>query len=158
MGFTNARTDIRVPVDGGVINPNLSFKADTYTTFEDGLKIGRFAKLDAGSLDNLDNSATPVIAGVVMRDTNNAIQSGETYTTQGDGAFFEVDAISWGLVTVEVVDGDTPAKFGAVYACNDSATPADYGKATTTSTNNVEVSGYFNREIKTNVWEVFVQL
>jgi len=158
MAFSGTRTNEIVAVDAGVLNPNISFKADTYTTFEDGLIVGRFAKLDTGSLDNLDNSATPVIGGVVLRNTNNDIVEGNTFTNTGDGAMIEVDAITWGLVTVDVVDGDTPAKFGTVYAVNAAASGADFGKATTTSTDNVEVAGYFNREIKTNVWEVFIQL
>lgn len=145
-------------VEAGILNPNISYKADTYTTFEDGLVVGRFAKFDTGSLDNLDGSATPVIGGIVLRNTNNDILQGNTFTTTGDGAVNEVDGITWGLVTVDVVDGDTPAKFGTVYAVNAAGSGADFGKATTTSTDNVEVAGYFNREIKTNVWEVFIQL
>lgn len=158
MAFSQSRTNEISRVDAGVLNPNISYKADTYTTFEDGLVIGRFAKLDAGSLDNLDGSVTPVIGGVVLRNTNNDIIQGNTFTTTGDGAVNEVDGITWGLVTVDVVDGDTPVKFGKVYAVNAAGSGADFGKATTTSTDNVEVKGYFNREIKTNVWEVFVQL
>jgi len=42
------------------------------TTFQDGLKAGRFAKLDTGSIDNFDGSATPVPAGVVLRKVTGA--------------------------------------------------------------------------------------
>lgn len=158
MAFAGTRTNEINAVDAGVFNPNAPTKIDTYTTFEDGLIIGRFAKLDTGSLDNLDGSSTPVIGGVVLRNTNNDIIQGSTFTTTGDGAVISVDGITYGLVTVDVVDGDTPAKFGAVYAVNASGSGANFGKATTTSTNNVLVKGYFNREVKTNVWEVFIQL
>lgn len=146
------------PVDAGVINPNAPYVRDTYSTFEDGLIGGRFAKLDTSSLDNLDGSATPVIAGVVEYRETKAVEDGNTYTNTGEGATHQVNVITWGKVTVDLVDGDTPAKFGTVYAVNASGSGADFGKATTTSTDNVEVAGYFNREIKTNVWEVFIQL
>lgn len=145
-------------VDAGFLNRSVSYKKDTYGTFEDGLIVGRFAKLDSGSLDNLDNSSTPVIAGVVEYDPANAIENGTTFTPTGEGAIHQVNAISYGMVTVDVVSGDTPAKFGAVYAVNASGSGADFGKATTTSTDNVQVAGYFNREIKTGVWEIFVQI
>jgi len=123
---------------------------DAFIDFEDGLNIGRFAKYDTGSLDNLDNSATPKIAGVVKRNLTGDLTK-TVYDTEDDVA----DLVNFGYVTVEVVDGDTPAKYGAVYAHNDSASTVDYGRATTTTTNNVEVVGAdFWKEIKTNVWVV----
>ena len=146
-------------VDGGILNTAYDgYKLDNYSTFEEGLLVGRFAKIDTGSLDNLDNSATPVIAGVVLKSETNAIESGETYTKIGDGAVHQLDVCSFGLVTVEVVTGDTPAFLGNVYAWNDVATPADYGKATTTALNNTQVTGYFNREIKAGVWEILIKI
>jgi len=158
MAFPSSIEPQREAVDAGVFNPNSAHSINTYTVFEDGLVIGRFAKLDTGSFDNLDGSASPVIAGVVLRNTNNDIVQGNTYTTSGDGAMIQVDGITYGMVTVDVVEGDTPSKFDTVYAVNAAGSGADFGKATTTATDNVEVAGYFNREIKTNVWEVFIQL
>ena len=121
------------------------------TTFENGLIVGRFAKLDTGSIDNLDNSATPVIAGVVLRDAANPLEDGATIDT--DNAT-KVDYIRQGLVLVDVVTGDTPAFGGTVYAHNDAASATDYGKATTTSLNNVEVDAEFIEEYDTDVWLV----
>ena len=118
-------------------------------TFEKGLIAGRFAKLDTGSIDNLDNSATPVIAGVVLRDIANPIEDLSTFNT--DNAV-KIEYMRQGLCTVEVVTGDTPAFGGTVYAHNDVASATDYGKATTTSTNNVAVDAEFIEEIATNVW------
>lgn len=146
-------------VDAGVLNPNLSYKIDTYTAnYNAPLNTGKFAIIKTGNLANMDKTATPVVAGLVLQSATNAIESGETFVKTGDGAVYQVDVVSWGLATVAVKAGDTPAKFGAVYAVNSGAVDADLGKATTTATDNVLVKGYFNREIKTGVWEVFIQL
>lgn len=146
-------------VDAGELNPNLSYKIDTYTAnYNTPLNTGKFAIIKTGNLANMDKTATPVVAGLVLQSVVNAIESGETYVKTGDGAVYQVDVVSWGLATVAVKAGDTPAKFGAIYAVNSGLVDADLGKATTTSTDNVLVKGYFNREIKTGVWEVFIQL
>lgn len=146
-------------VDAGELNPNLSYKIDTYSAnYNAPLNTGKFAIIKSGNLANMDKTATPVVAGLVLQSVVNAIESGETYVKTGDGAVYQVDVVSWGLGTVVVKAGDTPAKFGAIYAVNSGLVDADLGKATTTSTDNVAVKGYFNREIKTGVWEVFIQL
>ena len=146
-------------VDAGELNPNLSYKIDTYTAnYNAPLNTGKFAIIKSGNLANMDKTATPIVAGLVLQSVTNAIESGETYDKTGDNAVYQVDVVSWGLATVAVKAGDTPAKFGVVYAVNSGAVDADLGKATTTATNNVAVKGYFNREIKTGVWEVFIQL
>ena len=146
-------------VDAGVLNPNLSYKIDTFTVnYNAPLNTGKFAIIKTGNLANMDKTATPVVAGLVLQSVVNAIESGETYLKTGDGAVYQVDVVSWGLATVAVKAGDTPAKFGTIYAVNSGAVDEDLGKATTTALNNVTVKGYFNREIKTGVWEVFIQL
>lgn len=114
----------------------------TADTFEDGLKVGRFAKLDAGSLDNLDESATPVIAGVVLRNAAAPVEDGGVIDADLYG---QVEYIRQGLVTVDVKTGETPAQFGAVYA--DNAT----GEATATNTD-IAVSGEFIEEVQAGVW------
>ena len=146
-------------VDAGELNPNLSYKIDTYTAnYNAPLNTGKFAIIKSGNLANMDKTATPVVAGLVLQSMVNAIENGETFVKTGEGAVYQVDVVSWGLATVAVKSGDTPAKFGAIYAVNSGLVDADLGKATTTATNNVTVKGYFNREIKTGVWEVFIQL
>ena len=146
-------------VDAGELNPNLSYKIDTFTVnYNAPLNVGKFAIIKTGNLANMDKTATPVVAGLVLQSVVNAIESGETYVKTGDGAVYQVDVVSWGLATVAVKAGDTPAKFGAIYAVNSGVVDADLGKATVTATNNVLVKGYFNREIKSGVWEVFIQL
>ena len=158
MAFTNYSYTEIGDVDAGVINGVLPYKVDTYTAnYNAPLNTGEFAIIKSGNLANMDKTATPVVAGLVLQSMVNAIENGETFVKTGEGAVYQVDVVSWGLATVAVKSGDTPAKFGAIYAVN-SGVDADLGKATTTSTNNVAVKGYFNREIKTGVWEVFIQL
>ncbi len=146
-------------VDAGIINQTLPAKVSTYTAnYNAPLNTGKFAIIKTGNLANMDKSATPVVAGLVLQSVVNAIESGETFVKTGDGAVYQLDVLEWGLGTVDVKAGDTPTKFGKIYAVNSGSVDADLGKATTTSTDNVEVKGYFNREIKAGVWEVFIQL
>lgn len=115
-------------------------------SFEDDLKVGRFAKLDSGRIDNLDGSATPVIAGVVMRNVANVLEDGETI----DSAVFEqINLVSQGLVTVKVKAGETPSFLGKVYASN--AGDASDGLAITGSSG-VDTNAVFIEEVDTNVW------
>ena len=159
MAFTNYSYTEIGDVDAGVINGVLPYKVDTYTAnYNAPLNTGKFAIIKSGNLANMDKTATPVVAGLVLQSMVNAIENGETFVKTGEGAVYQVDVVSWGLATVAVKPGDTPAKFDAIYAVNSGIVDADLGKATTIPTGNVAVKGYFNREIKTGVWEVFIQL
>ncbi len=124
---------------------------DAFKTFESGLIKGRFAKYDTGSVDNMDGSATPTIIGVVARDLTSSLAK-STYDTTDDIA----NVHNFGYMTVDVVSGLTPVKYGVVYAENAGVNAgADYGKATTLNTGNVLVADVdFWKEIKTNVWVV----
>ena len=126
------------------------------TTFEDGLIAGRFAKLDSGSIDNIDGSATPVIAGVPLRLASMPVEGDGIYNSLNlDPALYgQIQYLRKGAITVSVVDGDTPTKFGQVYVSN--AGDADDGKATTTNdASTVEATGFeFIMEIKPGVWLV----
>ena len=119
------------------------------TVFEDNLKVGRFAKLDAGSLDNMDGSAAPVIAGVVIRHASDVADSAVIDADLYD----HVEYVRQGLVTVDVKAGETPARFGRVYVSN--AGDANDGLATATGTD-VSINAEFISEIQTNVWLIFV--
>lgn len=122
----------------------------TATTFEDGLRVGRFAKLDGGSIDNMDGSASPVIAGVVLRNVANAIEDDDTIDRE---LYEQAEYSRRGLVTVDVKDGEAvPDMFGAVYASN--AGDADDGLATSTDTD-IETNAEFIREVQTGVWLVW---
>jgi len=121
------------------------------SAFENGLVAGRFAKVDTASIDNIDSSATPVIAGVVLRDPVMPVEDGEAYDV---ALYTQVEYQRHGLVTVQAVSGQTPALFAAIYAENQ--TPADYGKATTTSSGNADANAEFIQLVDgtLDVWQI----
>lgn len=124
----------------------------TASTFEDELKVGRFAKLDSGSLDNIDSSATPVIAGVVTRNPAAAVEDGDTIDSS---LYSQVQYLRQGLITVDVVAADTPAMFDTVFVKNTA--DADAGKATTVddaTTEPVTGNAEFLYEVQANVWVI----
>lgn len=138
---------------GEVITGHVN-NCDAFRTFEDGLIIGRFAKYDAGSLDNMDASATPTIAGVVARNFTGSLKR-DTYNNVGDEVNTDdvAELCNFGYVTVEVKDGITPVKYEPVYAEN--TTVGDYGEATNIlDTTNILVPGAtFHRATnRANVW------
>ena len=151
MAFDDGVEQDAPGLDAGEVIAGHVSNTDGFITFEDGLNVGRFAKYDTGSLDNLDGSGTPKIAGVTKRNLTGDL-SKTVYDTEDDIA----ESANFGYVTLDVVDGNTPAKYGVVYAENAGVNAgADYGKATTLLTGNVEVVGAdFWKEIKTNVWVV----
>lgn len=117
-------------------------------TFENGLIVGRFAKLDTGSIDNMDGSATPTIAGVVLRNVSSPVEDGQAI----DSTLYEqIEYVRGGLVTVEVKDGVTPAYGEQVYASN---TDGSYGQATNVAgaTPDIAVKAEFLEEVDTGVW------
>ena len=120
------------------------------TVFENGLIIGRFAKLDTGSIDLMDGSATPSIAGVVLRSVSGDLEAGEAVDNTVYG---QIDYIRSGLCTVAVKTGETPAVLGRVYVSN--AGDANDGLATATNTD-VAVNAEFIMEIKTDVWLIYL--
>ena len=133
-------------------------------TFEDGLISGRFAKLDTGSVDNLDGSATPLIVGVPKRKVNKAIDSGVYVSTPVNGlADKNADIVNFGRVTVQLSDlaitADTVAEGLPVYVVN-SATPALAGKVTDNSleAGALLVAGaVFKRAKQSGIWIVTIQ-
>ena len=98
-----------------------------FEIFEDGLIEGRFCKYDTGSIDNLDASDTPVIAGIARRKITGEIGTG-IYSTTGQEIDQVAEVINFGFATVAVTDAASPAKYDAVNVINDGS--ADAGKAT----------------------------
>ena len=115
--------------------------------FEDNLVEGRFAKIDSGRLDNLDASSSPVLAGVVKRKVVNAVEDGSNLDS---GVYSNVEYYRTGLVTVESVSGQTPTPFQDIYAHNQAGT--DLGKATITTTSNVDANAEFVEAITATTW------
>lgn len=122
----------------------------TATVFENALKIGRFAKLDTASIDNIDASATPVLAGVVTRNVALAIENGDTISST---LYSQIQYLRQGIVTIDVMAADTPALFGAVFVRNTA--DDDAGKASTADDANTEPStAEFLYEVQANVWAI----
>lgn len=130
------------------------YNCSAFDVWEEGLVPGRFVKYDAGSIDLLDTSATPVIAGVVRRKISSAMEN-LTYTKLGIAPDQVAEIVNFGFVSVEVLAGDTPARFQQVYAVN---TAGDHlGKATETAINNAIVPGCVFWEAKRpGTWLVLI--
>jgi hypothetical protein len=115
------------------------------SVFGTALKVGRFAQLKAGSIDNMDGTATPMIAGVICRNVAGAVEAGGTIDKALTSS---VEYVRSGLVTVEVKAGEEPEQFGEVFADNAGATA---GQA---ATSGIETGAEFIREEKPGVWLV----
>jgi hypothetical protein len=117
-------------------------------TFEDSLKVGRFAKLDTGSLDNIDGSVTPVLAGVVLRNAANPVEDGAVIDAD---LYDQVEYQRQGLVSVDVAAAATPAQFGTVFVSNQG--DANDGLAlSAAAAGDVTADAEFIEELATNVW------
>lgn len=146
MSFATGALSDPGKVQGGEVygdaNAIVSFEA-----FENGLVVGRYAKYDNSQIENMDGSVTPTIAGVVRRNPANPVEDGATI----DNTLWEkVDIVMGGFVTVDVVTGQTPAPFGAVFASN--AGDANDGKAITSA--GIATGDIFIEEVTTDVWLV----
>lgn len=152
MAFSNTVLTEYSELGSGEVLQAKPSNVEAFETFEDGLVQGRFCKYDTGSVDNLDNSATPVIAGVTVRDITQATET-NTYDSTRTPAGDDVAMVcTFGFCTVDVVTGDTPVKYGIAYAVNAAASGANFGKATTTSLNNEDSGWVFWEQKATDVW------
>lgn len=122
----------------------------TATTFEDGLKVGRFAKLDTASIDNFDGSATPLVAGVVQRNIPDAVENDGVLDADTNT---KIQYIRQGFVSVDVKTGETPTQFERVFISNDG--DANDGLATADNSD-VDANAEFIKELKTDVWLIYV--
>jgi hypothetical protein len=169
MAFIDGVLPEVVQIDEGEVLATSPHNIDSFDKFEDGLKIGLFAKLDSGSVDNLDGSATPLLVGVAKRKINKAIGSDTYVTTPVDGLVDKVaDVCNLGRITVKVVAGITPTMGETVYAYNNTDNDtASWGMATynatdldlagTTAVANATTSAVFNKEVQTGIWVVTIQ-
>lgn len=119
-----------------------------FTTFENDLLIGRFAKLDSGSIDNLDASGTPNIAGIVARNDANAVEDGGTIDNT---LFSQVSVRREGLMSVDVKSGEATPVLGDQIGAHNVA-DADRGLAL--ASGGIATTAEFIEVITTNVWLV----
>ena len=130
------------------------YNCSAFNVWEEGLVPGRFVKHDAGSIDLLDTSATPIIAGVVRRKISSALEN-LNYTKLGIAPDQVAEIVNFGFVSVEVVAGETPGRYQQVYAVNTAG--ANLGKASRVATGNVAVPGCVFWEAKRpNCWLVII--
>jgi len=127
MAFNNAVLQDNPDLPAGEFIAASPYNVSAFELFEDGLIEGRFAKYDTGSIDNIDGSATPLIAGIVRRKITGEIGTG-VYSTSGMAIDQVAEVINFGFATVTVTGAADPAKYDAVQYVNDAT--ADAGKAT----------------------------
>ena len=127
MAFKNTVLQDNPDLGAGEFIAASPYNVSAFELFEDGLVEGRFVKYDTGSIDNLDGSATPVIAGIARRKITGEIGTG-IYSTTGQEIDQVAEVINFGFATVTVTDTADPAKYDAVNVINDGT--ADAGKAT----------------------------
>lgn len=118
--------------------------------FENGLIIGRFAKVDgAASIHNVDGSATPVIAGVVQRMASYPVEDGNAIDTN---LYANASVVVAGFVSVDAIESENPGLFAPIYAVNTAG--ANAGKASITSGGNVLTGARFVQKLSDDVWLV----
>jgi len=154
MSFDNTVLAAAPNLPAGELISDSVGNVSAYEVFQNDLMVGRFAKFDGGSLDILDGSATPVIAGIVKRKVTNEIGS-ILYKTTGREIDSVAEVINFGFATVTVTDAADPSKYDAVQVIN--ADTAEAGKATDASVTAgiINVPNVVFWELKaTNVWLV----
>jgi hypothetical protein len=127
MAFKNTVLQDNPDLGAGEFIAASPYNVSAFELFEDGLVEGRFVKYDTGSIDNMDGSASPVVAGIARRKITGEIGTG-IYSTTGQEIDQVAEVINFGFATVAVTDAADPAKYDAVQFVN--ATGADSGKAT----------------------------
>ena len=129
MAFKDTTLQDNPDLPAGEVIKASPYNVSAFELFEDGLIEGRFCKYDTdtGSIDNLDASDTPLIAGIARRKITGEIGTG-IYSTSGQEIDQVAEVINFGFATVTVTDAASPAKYDAVNVINDGS--ADDGKAT----------------------------
>ncbi len=160
MSFSDGTLEAVVDLAEGEVIASSPHNIDSFDKFEDGLKVGHFAKLDSGSIDNLDGSATPVIIGVPKRKINKAIDS-QVYNSVADVNGLKdanTDVLNFGRITVAATAASVPTVGAPVFVINAAANP-DNGKVTQNAgeTGALAVTGAKFKEAKSfDVWVITI--
>jgi hypothetical protein len=155
MAFANTALQDNPDLPAGEVIAASPNNVSAFEIFENGLIEGRFCKYDSGSIDNLDASATPVLAGIVRRKLTGEIGTG-IYSTTGATIDQVAEVINFGFATVTVTAAATPVKFDQVYTVN--AATADAGKATDDSGQLIVPGAIFWEQKASNVWLVRIMM
>ena len=154
MAFNTAVLQNIADLPAGEVIASSPNNVSAFEKFEDGLIEGRFVKFDTESIDKLDASSTPVIAGIAKRKVTGEIGTG-IYSATGQTIDSVAEVINFGFATVTVTDAATPARYGAVNVIN--AATAETGKATDASIAAGIISAgdvVFWEQKSTNTWLV----
>jgi hypothetical protein len=154
MAFNQAVLQEIADLPAGEVITASPYNVSAFEKFEDGLIEGRFVKFDTESIDKLDASATPVIAGISKRKVTGEIGTG-IYSASGQEIDQVAEVINFGFATVTVTDAATPKKYDAVNVINTAT--ADTGKATEAAVTTGIISAgdvVFWEQKAANVWLV----
>jgi len=150
MGFNTAiQEDMTVGSSGEILQGHDS-NTDVFD-FEDGLRSGVICQFLNGKATNLDGTATPVIAGVPLRNMTGSMESADYKTAEHN----KVDICNFGYITVELLAGANPTRFDKVYTLNNAT--ADAGKITQDDsvTDVIEVEDTdFYKQLSPTVWVI----
>jgi len=127
MAFNSTVLQDNPDLGAGEVITASPYNVSAFEVFENGLVEGRFAKFAAGSIDNVDGTGTPLIAGIVKRKITGEIGTG-VYSTTGTAIDQVAEMINFGFATVTVTDAADPSKYDAVQFIDDGT--GDAGKAT----------------------------
>ena len=127
MAFNNTVLQDNPDLGAGEFIAASPYNVSAFERFENGLVEGRFVKFDTGRIDNMDASASPVVAGISRRKITGEIGTG-IYSTTGTAIDQVAEIINFGFATVTVTDAASPTRYEAVNYVN--AATADAGKAT----------------------------
>lgn len=145
MAFTHANTIVAGPTSAGTLQQGTHtvLSANKYV---DGIAIGRFARIDATvGLTSFDGSATPKVAGVVLRDLGATLDT----ATYSKPITETVEYARVGMVVVEAVAGQTATIFDDIHINNVAG--AEAGKARSDGTG-VAANAEFIKLVATDVW------
>jgi len=127
MAFKSAVLPNNPDLPAGEVIKASPYNVSVFELFEDGLIEGRFCQFASGSINNLNASAAPIVAGVVRRKITGEVGTG-IYSTTGAEVDNVAEVINFGFATVTVTDAAAPARLDPVYAIN--LDTAERGKAT----------------------------
>lgn len=132
---------------GTLLGPPHANRPISYDVYQDGLVPGTFVKLDTGSIDLLDTSVTPVLAGVVVRDVSNVTEDGATFTNANTN---QVSILDVGMVALATKTGESITQFSDVTVSNTADSDSGKGLAS----GGVATNFKYLYQISTDVWAI----
>jgi hypothetical protein len=150
MGFSTAYLKDNAKVAGGELQGTSHVIYGT-TAFDNGLKVGRFAKITGSQVGNMNASATPVIAGVVLREVSGVLGS-QSAATIDSSIITNVSLCNHGLVTVDVKAGQTPTPFAPVFASNVGDASDGLATLTADAGAKVAINAKYIQQVDAGVW------